>query len=780
VSIDDDFFRDLGGHSMIAAQMVSELRHEQGFRAASMLDIYSYPTIEGLARQLAGQQAVPAARRLPIRPAEQRQAHRPTSWQHFRCAAAQFVALYFVLGLFSIQWLSPYLVFTYLVDYGYSYGEAIAGALAGLIAAYPLMLVVSIAAKWLIVGRYRAGNYPLWGWYYFRWWLVTSIQATVPISYLTGTPLLAIYYRLLGARIGRDVHLGTDQLGAFDLLSIGDDTSIGTEAHLLGSTVDDGWLRIGPVTIGERCFVGTRAVLGIGTVLEDEARLEDLSLLPAEGTIPRGQRWLGSPARHLADDEERAGSAAAHQRPSRLRRFLLGIVYALGIMIFPLLVAAAIFPGMVAMNHLNYLDEYYYYLVFSPVVAISFVVFLCLEIIAIKWLVLGRVQPGSYPVDGQFYVRKWFVDQLMELSLDVLGPLYATIYLTPFYRALGAKLGSRAEVSTASFISPDLLSIDEDGFIADSVSLGAARVGNGWMRIDRTHVGKRSFIGNSALLPPGSWVGDNCLIGCLSTTPVDTGTPMEADSSWLGSPAIFLPRRHKAVGFGDETTFHPSRRLWLERAAIEFLRVTLPSTCFIMITCVLLSVFLLIHSELHLLELAALFPLLYVAAGTASVLMVAGLKWLLMGRYRPGEYPLWNRFVWKTELVTAMHENLACLFMVMHLRGTPFLNWYFRLLGAKIGRRAWLDTTDLTEFDLVQIGDDAMLNRDCTIQTHLFEDRIMKTSRVDIGPRCSVGAMSLVLYDTRMQEGSSLDDLSLLMKSEVLPTWSRWRGSPAR
>jgi hypothetical protein len=31
----------------------------------------------------------------------------------------------------------------------------------------------------------------------------------------------------------------------------------------------------------------------------------------------------------------------------------------------------------------------------------------------------------------------------VELSLDVIGPLYATIYLIPWYRMLGAKLGAR-------------------------------------------------------------------------------------------------------------------------------------------------------------------------------------------------------------------------------------------------------------------------------------------------------------------------------------------------
>jgi len=44
-----------------------------------------------------------------------------------------------------------------------------------------------------------------------------------------------------------------------------------------------------------------------------------------------------------------------------------------------------------------------------------------------------------------------------------------------------------------------------------------------------------------------------------------------------------------------------------------------------------------------------------------------------MGRYRPAEYPLWSTFVWRTELVTAMFESLARLFLVDMLCGTPFL-----------------------------------------------------------------------------------------------------------
>src|SRR3569623_1702054 len=126
-----------------------------------------------------------------------------------------------------------------------------------------------------------------------------------------------------------------------------------------------------------------------------------------------------------------------------------------------------------------------------------------------------------------------------------------------------------------------------------------------------------------------------------------------------------------------------------------------------------------------------------------------------------------------------MHEGLADIFLTNKLVGTPYLAWVFRSLGAKSGRRVYIETTALTEFDLVEIGDDVALNLDSTVQTHLFEDRVMKMSHIRIGDRCSVGSLSLVLYDTRIEEGTILEDLSLLMKGEVLPPNTRWRGIPA-
>ena len=778
VSVTADFFHDLGGHSLLAARVASELRQDEELRGISILDLYQHPTVEKLAAKLVAEGRPRSAPSAASASAGKDSAPRIPKLRHFLCGSAQFASLYFILGLFSLQWMGPYFTYAWMFEEGYERWEAILGAFGVLIVFYPVMLLVAIAVKWLVIGRYQAGEYPLWGFYYFRMWLVNTIHSAVPVGYLEGTPLLNFYYRLLGARIGRDVHLASPCFACYDLVDVGDDTCVGPEASLAGTHVENGQVIVGRVRVGRGCLIGARAVVRENATLEDGATLEELSFLSAGRTIPAGERWLGSPARKVAPSSEAA--PAASPRPGLVRRTVFVLFHLLGVILFPVCVLSAILPGVVVMNALNYADNYSWYLLVSPIIALSFVVFLCLEIAAVKWVLLGRVKPGRYSTHSWFYLRKWFVDQLMGLSLDVLGPLYATIYLAPWYKLLGAKLGKRAEISTASFISPDLLEVGDESFIADSVSLGSARLEQGHFTIGVNRVGKRTFIGNSALLPPGVIIGNNALIGCLSVPPADPADAARDGATWLGSPAVFLPQRQTSTAFSVESTFQPTPKLQALRAAIEFIRVILPVTGFVVLSSLLFSVVVWMEPKRYLWEVLLLFPVLYAGVGLAAILILAATKWLLVGRYRSGERPLWSSFVWRNELVNAMHEHLVSDLILEVLPGTPFLCWFFRLMGARIGKRVYLDTTDITEFDLVSLGEEAEINGDATLQTHLFEDRVMKMSRVDIGARCTVGSTSLVLYDTKMEPGAQLNDLSLLMKGETLPAGTCWEGVPAR
>jgi non-ribosomal peptide synthetase-like protein len=161
-------------------------------------------------------------------------------------------------------------------------------------------------------------------------------------------------------------------------------------------------------------------------------------------------------------------------------------------------------------------------------------------------------------------------------------------------------------------------------------------------------------------------------------------------------------------------------------------------------------------------------------------LAAVALKWSLVGRYRPRVEPLWAPFVRHSELITGLYESFTVPALGMLLTGTPWLAVVLRLFGVRMGKRVYCETTFTTEFDLVHVGDDTSIGRAASLQSHLFEDRVMKMSTVTIGAGATIGPRSVVLYDATVGEGATLDALSLTMKGESIPAATEWRGIPAR
>ncbi|WP_163827703.1 hypothetical protein, partial [Proteus vulgaris] len=71
----------------------------------------------------------------------------------------------------------------------------------------------------------------------------------------------------------------------------------------------------------------------------------------------------------------------------------------------------------------------YAYLLISPFLAVTYVLLMCTLTVAAKRLILGPVKPGRYSIHSWFYVRFWFVQQVNDLALRLLHPIYATLYV---------------------------------------------------------------------------------------------------------------------------------------------------------------------------------------------------------------------------------------------------------------------------------------------------------------------------------------------------------------
>jgi non-ribosomal peptide synthetase-like protein len=773
VSLEQDFFNDLGGHSFLAANFVSELRDKAGIPNASLKDVYMHRPLNKLVafweeRTVAQKQEKELFNHI----------HR---WHYVCCGIAQTAALLLIYALFAMQLFLPFLGYSYVFasTKNHLYGIVTAFSLYCLI--IPLFFMISILVKWLVIGKMREGDYPLWGSYYFRWWFVKSIQKLASVQFLSDTPLYPIYLRCLGVKIGSNAQFSALKIGAEDLVTMGKDVSISSHVVLDNAYIENGWLKLRTIHLGDHAYLGSSAVVGPGVIMGNWSDLQDLSSVLPNQVIRPKEMWQGSPAKKVKT--KTVDELVEPLHVSSFTKTAYSFLFTIILLLFPLAILIPLLPTIVVLNEQNHsiTGRDFTYLVITPILALLYVLIFLVQTIIGSRVLQYKIKPGVYKVYSLLYVRKWLSDQFMGLSLSVLHPIYATVYVSAMFRAFGAKIGKKTEISTASGITHPLLEIGDGGFVADAATLGESDVRGLRFTLKKTIIRNMSFVGNGAVIPQGYELNSNMLIGVLSTPPSPEQLEGSTAKDWFGSPSIALPRRQATQTFPDSLTLNPGWKRILARGFVEFMRVIIPTTMITLFSILFLSFGHDLIVGRSLWEIVLLFPFYYLAIiGIPCFLFALALKWIVIGKYRSEQLPMWTWKVWKSEAITTTFESLAVPYLLDFLTGTFWLPVAFRMMGVKIGKRVCMNTTDITEYDVVSIGDDSVLNDDSGPQTHLFEDRIMKIGSVSIGKRCSIGARTIILYDSKVEDDANILPLSLVMKGETISGNKNWVGSPVR
>jgi non-ribosomal peptide synthetase-like protein len=801
ISIHDNFF-EIGGHSLLAGKVASEVRRA-GFDGFSIRYLYGNPTIHKLAEALdklrRSKPPEPACTTLPDRP-------EPSTLRKIALATAQLLVLQLlgalaagllVLILYVYDIWTPYLerlnsvTMTYVV-----FIAAVSGGFY--VFGFIWMYLVLPLLKLVLIGRFKEGTHSIWSFYYFRFWTLRLMTSIVPFAPLQGTVFLNWYLRMMGAKIGRGVIYCAPSAGEYDLLDIGEDAWIGNESLLAATEIIDGLIIHRKITIGRGASVGARCCVRGGCVLGENSILTHLSMLHEGTVVPPNEIWGGSPAvkTNVVHESSINFGSSSEGAPllggSRAVRasFAKETVIALAYMAYSFLMTLVAGLPTVAIlvsvwAGIDYAKAHNAHLLWllipiGPTFIGVWMFLMHLMLIALRWVVLPHeVKPGNYPYTGLMFHRKMFFDMLMRISLTFAHPMYASLFTQYFLRGLGVKIGPRVECSNLYGFTPGLIKLGRESFVADFVGVNPPEIYQGVMKLAAAEVEDRAFLGNGAVLPAHGHLSSRSLLGLLSV-PVST---VEEGATYIGSPAFSIPRPTSNVeGKGQEAaTYRPTAWLVFRRVIWEFGRSIAPATALFYSFFAAVLLMQLIYTNLlnfvNAAKLIILFGWINVGFALMTTLIV---KWIVVGVHEAGEHPLWSSGVWRAEFVTDVITVLGGGSFLQAARGTLFLPIFMRLLGAKIGKNCYLDTIFLTEPDLITIGDNCCIGDRVTIQTHLFEDRVMKMDSLQIGDRCTIGSLAIVLYNTKMERGVTVGPLSLVMKGESYPAGTHWEGIPAQ
>lgn len=177
---------------------------------------------------------------------------------------------------------------------------ALCGGLV-LLAAGVIAGAATAAAKWLVVGGINASEFPLWSSFVWRNELADTFVETVAAPWFaraaSGTPVLNLWLRALGAKIGRGTWCETYWLPEADLVSLGSGSTVNRGCVVQTHLFHDRIMRMDSVvlepgaTLGPHCVALPAARLGAG------ATVGPASLVVRGDVVPGSTRWQGNPIR---------------------------------------------------------------------------------------------------------------------------------------------------------------------------------------------------------------------------------------------------------------------------------------------------------------------------------------------------------------------------------------------------------------------------------------------------------------------------------------------------
>ena len=617
-----------------------------------------------------------------------------------------------------------------------------------------------IAFKWLVVGRYQPGRYPMWGGMYLKWWLCEQVVQIMGKGFfrddlpIVGTSLLRLYYVLMGAQIGDRVKIHKNaKLGQADLLRIGDDVLI-DEAIIRPFSVEEGHFVLLPIVIGDRSSIGIKSAVAAGAELPPDTCLGPLS------------------SSHEAEDSK--AHFRDYARPgfigppaylilfvgAPILLFVLVISYLPWYFGIKMMVRNARAFGWYDSKITTIYDAFQWWVTPERLLYyfIIRVIRRCLvppvEVIVsilIKQLIIGKFMPMDSEEKQKPWnrFRYWLMSKLLPGGgLGQVASLVGSHYeiISVIYRMLGAKIGKRIywPGSGLDLVEFDLLEVGDDVVFGSRSAILTSTA----KRSAKVVLEAGSMVADRCVILPGVRLSRGAVLGSGSLAAEDMNIPV--GSVWVGSKggsAVCVAPADMSYNYKDTIT--PFGRAFYHREANYFViplwviviyNTVWQGVCTCFRNCPTPLALLLCKlvlpdfgrdgyrsvSKLFQITLAAIIPVnaaLTLFALTIDILS----KWLLMGHRKEGAYPWdsssycqrWQIYLTLQEIRRGERSRTGILDMI---EGSPYLVWYFRAIGANIGKDVCLYPNGgdpmMTEPDLVSIGDNASVD-DSSLVAHI-------------------------------------------------------------
>jgi acyl-CoA synthetase (AMP-forming)/AMP-acid ligase II/acetyltransferase-like isoleucine patch superfamily enzyme len=459
-------------------------------------------------------------------------------------------------------------------------------------------MACAILVKWLIIGKFKPGpRDPTSEWDLIRHHLAATLfsrenmQECIELLGRHYEPI-SILYRLLGAKVGKRVFWPGHQpvfTGEFDLLEIGDDVVFGSRSSIFCTTVNS----CEKIILCAGANVSDNSVVLPGSIIGKNAVLGSNSLCPAGRYLPEQSVWFGSRmgepvllekgpgdtsrpiySSELYPEQLQMEGDATTLRPfgrayyygetsyrllpvwfmmlfTCVTRILIATLHTLPIVV-AIQLAAGYFYGWSLSDraydsiHVSSSSMYNTLLFFFFIAHFAgVVIWFYIEVFS-KWFLIGNRTEGRYNYDTSSYAQRWELYQIITRvrfngRMNTMDFITGSPFMAAFFRALGLKTGKDCCLYPTGgdpyMPEPDLVEMG-DRCVIDCASIISHLNTRGNFELSKIIMGNNVTLRTRSRIQQAVHMEENSML--LEKSLAMTGEVIEADSIWVGAPAVRL------------------------------------------------------------------------------------------------------------------------------------------------------------------------------------------------------------------------------------------------
>ncbi|CAF1213842.1 unnamed protein product [Adineta steineri] len=575
----------------------------------------------------------------------------------------------------------------------------------------------------------------IFSWNYYRWWFLDRLwnNNTFWLQHILGTPLYNYYLRLCGARISLTAHIYTVTIDAPWLLYISEGTWIADKTTLNSLYFNNNdTFALHSIKIGCYCSISVRSILFGGVDMQDNIIVQPNSSVTgfiASRTIIDGDEHKTVPSNI---------SITYNNRSLSIWHKIYQVIAIISLICIHCTLLAIVYK-VYAVEQIPLPISIAFCWTLWSIIACFITLFL------LKFVIGSCAAGDTYPIASWSYLHKMWLRQLIVFSFHhawLLPGIYH--YLYPFIlRWLGAQVEDDVKLANIDiFLSypTNLLKLERGVTSFGYVLLVPTEMTlEGDHRVDWITLGSHTNLANGCSVLPGSHLASHTMVGSL--TRITRETNSNNGDVFIGVPARAMPFEMPM------------------REAMEGQIQTIPfwKTCFsyYISKCLLIGI--------------------YWSCGLVGGPILHTI--IIYSLYQ------WH-FYEDSETIQQIKEKLQedhRIFICSFLGNTQWLIRSFRAYGANVGNNVIVpDILSLPDYNLVTIGDNVRLNMNALIMCHSFEQRILKLAPVTVGNSCVLMSGSIVMSGCKLMGNNRLYPFTLVMKNDLLPSNTQWKGLPAQ